>query len=315
MTLSLRLSNRITFLIAGTFIAFFLASGVAQIISIPLLRTGGQRVSASIVPAEQEPPERGNTFTTRSGDDICRRNVFDSTQRPCGGTEEPPPPPDDTGETALCSTDADLVGTLAYTQGDQGLAFVRVGGRTEFAETGQTIEGLGQVQEIGWRSILVEMESGGRCVLDLYVDGATQVANARTGGGASSSTEPPRGQGSSLRALSESIEVVSASERRVPWSAIEVLMGNPRDLRRLARFRPHMDGGQMRGFRLYRIRDGSPLHRLGFESGDVVNEVNGIEMTSIDRPIQAYTSLGSERSFTINFTRDGRRRSMSINVI
>ena len=308
MSLSLRRANRIALFTAGGFTAFFLASGVAQLASIPLLTMGGRFGVAPSSGPGALPPERAVTFTTRTGDDICRQNVFDSSRRPCVDPERPPPPPDDSGETNLCVTEAKLVGTIASAESDDGLAFVRVGGTTEFAETGEPIEGLGRVAQIGWRSILIEMERGGRCVLDLYAEGATQVA-------ASSPSEPPRESGSGLRALSERIEVVSSSERRVPWAAIEALMGNPRDLRRLGRFRPHMDGDRMRGFRLYAIRRDSPLHRLGFQSGDVVNEINGIEMTSVDRPIQAYTTLVSERSFRVAFTRDGQRRSMSIDMI
>ncbi|MCP4808035.1 MAG: PDZ domain-containing protein [Proteobacteria bacterium] len=71
------------------------------------------------------------------------------------------------------------------------------------------------------------------------------------------------------------------------------------------------DAGETDGFRVRRIRCGSPLHEAGFRNGDVVHSVNGKEITTIPDAMFAYQKVKRRDSLKVAITRkDGSRQKL-----
>jgi general secretion pathway protein C len=307
----LRSTRHLTLLMGMALMAFFMASGTSWLLAIPLtsgLDPNGLPAFVPVRPGGDEFP----TFVDRSSDLICQHNVFDTTDRPCDGSADPPPPGPEAGtEVLACPRGAQLVGTISSEIGSQSLAFIRLNGELALASLGQEVEGLGRVEQIGWHRVLVVMNQSSKCLLDLYSDPTTLSDRSVSSSG---DTDPPQLMSVPLDEISREIEVVSATERRVGRDLIRRVMSSPREVIGSVRVLPVHTAEGMQGFRLYGIGSGSPLDRLGLQNGDVVTEINGIEMNSVDRPIMAYTRLRNESSLTVSYLRRGRTGQISVEI-
>ncbi|MEZ4241952.1 MAG: hypothetical protein R3F59_38540 [Myxococcota bacterium] len=68
--------------------------------------------------------------------------------------------------------------------------------------------------------------------------------------------------------------------------------------------------GKADGMRLGGIRCGSDPYDAGFRSGDVVHSINGRRVSSVPQAIAAYVALKGKRSFDVELTRGGVRRTV-----
>jgi membrane-associated protease RseP (regulator of RpoE activity) len=58
-----------------------------------------------------------------------------------------------------------------------------------------------------------------------------------------------------------------------------------------ARLVPAVEQGEMVGFKIYALRPDSPLALLGFQNGDTIYSVGGIELSSVDQVLDLYEQL------------------------
>jgi general secretion pathway protein C len=69
---------------------------------------------------------------------------------------------------------------------------------------------------------------------------------------------------------------------------------------------PAVRNGKTVGFKLFSIRPKSTVAGLGFKNGDVVRSVNGIDITSADMALKAYTVVRIASTITIRIDRRGK---------
>lgn len=98
----------------------------------------------------------------------------------------------------------------------------------------------------------------------------------------------------------------------VQRSLIELLLENPERLARLARIVPVQDGGSTIGFRLGGIRRDSLIDAVGFQNGDLLTQVNGKALDSVDAMMSLAMSLKTEEKFTIELRRDEKATTLII---
>jgi DNA-binding transcriptional ArsR family regulator len=72
-----------------------------------------------------------------------------------------------------------------------------------------------------------------------------------------------------------------------------------------ARFVPSIKDGKANGFKVYAIRPGSLLARGGLQNGDTIRTVNGLDLTSPDHALEAYSKLRSAGRLTLELERRG----------
>lgn len=309
-------------LVLGT-IASFLASGTGWAISQAFEPEPEDVVASLIPPPRQEHHEP--VARHRDADDICDNNVFDFTRRPCIEPEAPREEEEDT-EVAepdippLCEGSAELVGTVASKRSDWSFAMIEVEGETRPYRVGDEVEELGEVEQIGWRLVLVDRSSDTDCLLDVFAEQEEPQRRgrrnrARRGNSRSNRRRARRAKRRARRQkLNKNIDVVSSTERNVSRSFVDELTENPTNLMRSVRVRPYSRDGQVQGFKLYRIRRNTLLSRLGFRNGDLIKSINGIEITSADRALAAYTKLRRTDSLAVTINRRGRPMSLDFNI-
>lgn len=74
-----------------------------------------------------------------------------------------------------------------------------------------------------------------------------------------------------------------------------------------ARVVPASRGGRVVGVRVLGVRPGDVLAGLGITHGDVIHRVNGVDLASPDRCLEAYARLRSSDEAVVELTRAGRR--------
>ena len=81
-----------------------------------------------------------------------------------------------------------------------------------------------------------------------------------------------------------------------------------------AKAEPNLVGGQLNGFKLTRIREGSIYQKAGFQSGDVVYEINGIPLRDAAGAIRLLQSLRNENEIEARVGRGGQQFNMLVRI-
>ncbi len=68
--------------------------------------------------------------------------------------------------------------------------------------------------------------------------------------------------------------------------------------------------GEVKGFRIKRVRCGNDLYQLGFRGGDVVQAVNGEPITSIPQAIKAYRKVRRKQKLVVEIKRNKNERTL-----
>lgn len=169
---------------------------------------------------------------------------------------------------------------------------------------GESLPGAGPVVRIGGRSIDFENPGTGR---------VERLAIAEIAAPARSAPEPvaeePHDDTSPARrrrgadpelaaALDSGIKAIDETHFEVERGLIESVIARPQSAARGAR----VALGQG-GLRLTRVRPDSAHARLGLKSGDTILAVNGVELSSPDKMLEAVTRLRNETSISLSITR------------
>ena len=105
--------------------------------------------------------------------------------------------------------------------------------------------------------------------------------------------------------LLDTIRKIDDLQYEVPRSTVDRLMANPDQVVRGARLVPAMKNGQPDGFKIFAIRPGSLWSTLGFGNGDTIRSVNGTEITSIDKALEAFVKVPDAKKLEVGIQRRG----------
>lgn len=85
-----------------------------------------------------------------------------------------------------------------------------------------------------------------------------------------------------------------------------------RELAPQARIVPAFERGVAIGFRLFSLRPGSAWHAAGLENGDVIERINGLELTSPEKALVVYSTLRCARRFNVGLRRGTERIDLAL---
>jgi len=85
----------------------------------------------------------------------------------------------------------------------------------------------------------------------------------------------------------------------------EVISENAGRLTDIIRPAPHVQEGQIVGFRVNPGRDRATFEALGFQPGDVVTDINGTVLDDVSQGLQIFQSLGEATQANVTVLRDG----------
>ncbi len=85
----------------------------------------------------------------------------------------------------------------------------------------------------------------------------------------------------------------------------EVITENATRLTDIVRLAPHVQEGQVVGFRVNPGRDRATFEALGLQPGDVVTDINGTVLDDPSQGLQVFQSLGESSQANVTVLRDG----------
>jgi general secretion pathway protein C len=123
------------------------------------------------------------------------------------------------------------------------------------------------------------------------------------------------GQSALEREIASRIARTGPNEVQIDRAAVDRILEAQAELMKTPLL-PEREGGEVVGFRLARVRPGSVLSALGFESGDRLAAINGIDVTSTERMFEAYARLraGAIDRLTIHLVRAGKPMNLDLVV-
>jgi len=77
---------------------------------------------------------------------------------------------------------------------------------------------------------------------------------------------------------------------------------------------PYFDQGQQLGFRLSQIRAGGVLQQMGLQEGDVLQQVNGLNIHTPQEALQAYQQLQTESTVRLSILRNNSPTTLTYEI-
>jgi general secretion pathway protein C len=116
--------------------------------------------------------------------------------------------------------------------------------------------------------------------------------------------------------IKKGIQRVGPNEFNVDRSVVDKILENQAELMRQARIVPETDPatGKVAGIRLFGVRNDTLLGVLGMENGDRLEKINGFDMTSPEKALEAYARLRTADHLTIQLQRKGQDQNIDYNI-
>jgi general secretion pathway protein C len=105
--------------------------------------------------------------------------------------------------------------------------------------------------------------------------------------------------------LKNKIKKMSDTNFEIDRSAVDKILENQADLMKSARIVPEQKDGKVVGLRLFGVRPETLLGQLGLTNGDRLESINGFDMGSPEKALEAYARLRTAESLTVNVNRRG----------
>jgi general secretion pathway protein C len=291
------------------------AQAVTQLVGIGL---GPDEKALAAPPAVAKiAPASGASARNPSAEPILNRNPFDHVT----GSLKPPPvaeegvaesgpldtsdpwnaPKCDGVKVLIIAASADESWSFAAFSGSDGKSIMR--------RRGGDVNGK-QLHFVGWDRVWLQNGSA-LCQATLF-----DKAEVKPPAPAPAASGPaPAGGGKALDpALAKGIQKISANEYNIDRSVVDKILENQADLMRQARIVPEQENGRVVGIRLFGVRPETLLGTLGMENGDRLQTINGFEMGSPEKALEAYARLRTADKLTISLNRRGQNMNIDYNI-
>jgi general secretion pathway protein C len=158
------------------------------------------------------------------------------------------------------------------------------------------------------RGRVVINNAGAREFIDLYEDAPAPKQESKP-----KPTSGPRPESEALPGARDAIQCANG-HCRVDGKFVDELLANPGGLVGQARIRPVAGEARLRGFGFSGIKKNSLPGMLGLKNGDVLTEVNGQELASMDDALKLYTRLRSASHLSATVERKGKTRQITVEI-
>jgi general secretion pathway protein C len=307
--------------------AYFQASGVTELVGAGLLApaTSGSAGPAAVpAPYALPTPQR----EPRSAEPIIERNPFDSITGSLRPKPEDLAPPQSIDLTdPLAAPACEGVSALIVTESKDPLwsvAAMMGSGETHprMRRAGDEVAGK-KIVFIGFNprdvTPAVWLSGGGQlCQAQLFrpasVVAAAPVAAAPP---APEATPPPttgRGPTPLPPELAAKIQKINDNEFHIDRSVVDKILEDQTELMRSARIVPEQKDGKVVGVRLFGIRPDTLLGKLGLQNGDRLETINGYNMASPEKALEAYARLRTANGLSVKVNRRGSPVGIQYNI-
>jgi general secretion pathway protein C len=295
--------------------AFLDAQGISHLVGASI-GADEKQLSAPPMISRAAPMAGAATQRNLSADPILSRNPFDHVTGPLNKVvvdetiAAAPPDLSDPKSAPPCDGVKVLV-IAASSEPEWSFAALSAPGepKSKLLRRGMEFNGK-KIAFVGWDAVW--LQSPNLCRADLFKPADQKTATpapttappATTGGGA-----PQLDPG-----IAKGIQRVSATEYNVDRGVVDKILENQADLMRQARIVPEQENGKVVGIRLFGVRPDTLLGTLGMENGDRLQTINGFDMTSPEKALEAYARLRTADKLTIQVNRRGQNMNIDYNI-
>jgi general secretion pathway protein C len=307
--------------------AYFQASGITQIVGTALAVDDKGLLAGGPAPLKAGGASSTNHHQT-SAAKIIERNPFDSVvgnlnPPPTASTTaaEPDAPPlpatEDPYGAPSCEGNHKIVTTAVSADAAWSFALLFDGSTTKMVRQGSDYADK-QVWFIRWDRVWLIGPSA-FCQIEMFPT-ANPEASAKGAPAAKSAPTaapppPPPGTPAAVpEDIKKSIQKVSATEYNVDRSAIDKILENQQLIMRSARIVPETENGKTVGIRLFGVRQDSLLGLIGIENGDRLERINGFDVASPEKALEAYARLRSADKLTVQVNRRGQPTTLDFHI-
>lgn len=226
---------------------------------------------------------------------ILQRNLFDSSSPgvlTLAGVSE-------SGQPAARFTPGNLTLLGTVTAGRASLAIIRTEGGIKVFKLDAELPGGGHIVRIERHAVEIGGPGGETATLKLY--------EGDLGTPASAATPAPVTGDYQVRALGE-------NRWQLPIAEAERARAQIGDLLKQARIEPNVVDGKTDGFAVRMVQPKSLLAQFGLQRGDVIRQVNGMDLDSPEKALQIFQQLREARNINVNVVRNGAPLTLSIEV-
>jgi general secretion pathway protein C len=228
---------------------------------------------------------------------IAERDVFNAAKRTGG---------DDRAGTASADykrsdLNVKLWGTALSHDPAQSFAIIedQAARRQMLYRVGDTILEVATLARVEWDRVVLTRD-GAEEVLE--------ISSARTSG---KDAAPAAG---APAAGSERIKKTADGKFLIDRRELESTVANINEVFTQARAVPFFQDGKTVGFRVFAIKPGSVFEKIGLQNGDIINRVNGVELTDPTKAISLFTELQNEGHIAVDLQRNKQAKNFSYEI-
>ena len=320
--------------------AYFQAVGVVELGAANALALTPEQITGPDHPQNKH-PHVSNRPSSRNGDPILARNAFDSVTGPLDKKPLSLDVPSDKPKTLdlsdplhappchgvvlnIVSESVDPAWSLANLRGpkDQVASIRRVGdhvGELTVAYVGFNpakaspavwLTGEGQLCQ----TLLFTEEKDKQAAAAAPPPPPPPAAEPEAVAANDMSRTRRRGAPAVPNDISDKIQKVSDTDFNIDRSVVDRILENQAELMRSARIVPEQKDGKTVGIRLFGIRSDTLLGTLGMQNGDRLEKINGYDMASPEKALEAYARLRTASKLTVTLSRRGNPMTIEYQI-
>jgi general secretion pathway protein C len=314
--------------------AFFQASGATELVGAAFIAPAPSGSAALLPRGGGVPPAM--LQERRTAQPIIERNPFDSVTGPLNAKPPPSLAPDpaklETGDPLTASA-CDGVNVFIITESTDPLwsvAALQGTGepRPRLRRVGDDVAGK-KVEFIGFNpnenSPSVWLSNAGALCQALLFKTQAPLPAAPAGvtpppdaSAAAAAPEPPsggrRGPATVPPEIASKIHKISDTEFQVDRGVVDKILEDQAELMRSARIVPETKDGKVVGVRMFGIRPDTLLGTLGLQNGDRLESINGFNMASPEKALEAYARLRTASNLNVKVSRRGQPMSIDYRI-
>jgi general secretion pathway protein C len=265
----------------------------------------------------------------RSAEPILERNVFDSVTGPFSTSEEASGPRQvlDLSDPLGASPCTDVQVLIITESSDPAWSLAAVKGpgddHPKLRRAGDPV-GDKKIAYIGYNarqgspSVWLANDSS-LCQVMMFAPAQPVQAQAAAAPAPSTGEEDPSknrkgGVAKVPEDIASRIKKISETEFQVDRGVVDKILENQAALMSSARIVPEQKDGQVVGIRMFGVRPDTLLGTLGFENGDRLETINGFNMASPEKALEAYARLRTAPSLNVKVTRRGKPMNIDFQI-
>jgi len=110
------------------------------------------------------------------------------------------------------------------------------------------------------------------------------------------------------------VERLADNRFSIDEAGVAALTTNINQYMTAVRLVPFFEGNKSAGYRIAAIRPGTTFEQLGFQGGDVLQQVNGLDVSTPEKLYTIFQNLKDEKKVSVNILRQGQKNTLTYEI-